>query len=210
MARNLEPKCKQERREGCKLSLKGEKSFSAKHPIIKRPYGPGFHGPSTKPKKKSGYGIRLREKQKVKAIYRLLEKEFYRYYTTAAKAKGVAGDNLIKLLEMRLDNIIYRLGYADSRDAARQILRHGHFLLNGKKCDLPGVQTKVGDVISVKQSYLNKPYWKERVEKINKGERPGWLSMDPANMVGRIVAVPTKNDLTVPFDTALVIEFYSR
>jgi len=212
MARNLKPKCKQERREGVKLGLKGEKSFSSKHPIIKRPYAPGQHGPSAnmKMKKVSGYGVRLREKQKVKKIYRLLEKEFRRYYDDAFRASGVTAEILIKLLESRLDNVVYRLGYADSRDASRQLVRHGHILINGKKCDIPSYRTKVGEVFTVKKSVLDKPYWKNRAEKLGKIDLPGWLSMNSDTFTGKIVALPEKNDLSVPFDPALIIEFYSR
>lgn len=210
MGRNLQPKCKQERREGVKLFLKGEKNFSPKNPIIKRPYPPGVHGPTSKIKRLSGYGIRLREKQKAKKIYRLLEKQFHKYYVEAGKLAGETSENLIRLLETRLDNIVFRLGYADSRDQARQLVNHGHILVNGKRTGIASHQVKVGDLISIKKPYLEKPYWKNRLLKLEKAETPGWMTLDAKTFEGKIVSLPKKEDLSAPFDPTLIIEFYSR
>ncbi len=211
MGRNLEPKSKQERREGMKLGLKGEKGLSAKSPVVKRPYPPGMHGPASKKGHRlSGYGIRLREKQKAKAIYRLLEKEFRGYFMKANKQAGDTSENLLRLLETRLDNAVYRLGLAVSRDQARQLVNHGHFLVNGKPVTIPGYILKVGQKIVIKPVYLGKPFWQERLPKLAKAERPGWLSFDLSNYEGQMVSRPEKNDLIVPFDPTFIIEFYSR
>jgi len=160
MGRNLDPKCKQERREGVKLYLKGEKSYSSKNPLVKRDYPPGMHGPQLAKSRSrlSGYGKQLREKQKAKKMYRLLEKQFKNYYLQASRLSGNTTENLLRLLEQRLDNVVYRLGFAVSRDTARQIVNHGHIFVDGKKVVTPSYQVKVGQEISVKPSLLNKPY----------------------------------------------------
>jgi len=211
MARDLRPKSKQERREGTKLFLKGEKNFSPKNPIVKRPYPPGVHGPAkAKFNKLTGFGIRLREKQKAKRTYRLLEKDFHKYFVEANRQTGDTQQNLIKLLEKRLDNVVYRLGLADSRDQARQLVNHAHFLVNNKKVSIPSLQIKVGDIIKVREQFIAKKFWEERLAKLDKVETPGWVSLDAKKLEGKVVTEPTKEDLNVPFDLNLIIEFYSR
>ncbi|MCX6785576.1 MAG: 30S ribosomal protein S4 [Candidatus Komeilibacteria bacterium] len=211
MGRNLDPKCKQERREGMKLFLKGEKSMSPKNPLIKRPYPPGMHGPAgMKGKRMSGYGTRLREKQRAKKIYRLMEKDFHKYYVLAGKAQGDTSENLLRFLELRLDNVIYRLGLADSRDSARQLVNHGQFLVNNKRVTIPSYQVKSGDLITLKKSVVAKPYWVARSEKLAKVETPGWLALNAAAVEGKVISLPSKQELVAPFDPTLIIEFYSR
>lgn len=211
MGRDLRPKIKQERREGVRLSLKGDKNLSAKHPMIKRPYPPGMHGPQMKGKRLSGYGTRLREKQKARKTYRLLERAFHNYFVKADKQIGNTSENLMKLLETRLDNIVYRLGFAVSRDAARQVVSHGHMEVNGRKVTVPSYQAKAGDAISVKKSFLVKKYWQEALPKAAKADHPGWLSYNEQTATGSVVAMPAKSDFAnAPFDPTMIIEFYSR
>lgn len=210
MGRNLEPKSKQERREGVKLFLKGEKNMSPKNPLVKRPYPPGMHGPNMKGRRLSGYGERLREKQKAKKTYRLLEREFHRYFVKASQLAGSNSENLLRLLETRLDNAVYRLGLADSRDSARQLVNHGHILVNSKVLSVPSASVKVGDQITVKQSAVKNKYWQDRLPRMAKAEAPGWLALNAAEPSGKVVSMPAKDDLVAPFDPTLIIEFYSR
>ncbi|MDP2586560.1 MAG: 30S ribosomal protein S4 [Candidatus Komeilibacteria bacterium] len=211
MGRNLEPKSKQERREGVNLFLKGEKNTSPKNPMIKRPYPPGMHGPNLKKgKRQSGYGERLREKQKAKKTYRLLEREFHRYFVKAGKMAGNTSENLIKLLETRLDNVIYRLGFADSRDSARQLVNHGHITVNSKVLGIPSANVNVGNIIGIKPSAMVNKYWQDRLPKLAKVETPGWLSLNAVEFNGKMVSLPAKDDLVSTFDPTLIIEFYSR
>ena len=209
MGRNLDPKSKQERREGVNLFLKGEKNFSPKNPVVKRLYPPGMHGPTSRTRL-SGYGTRLREKQKAKKIYRLLERQFRNYFFKASQTTGDTAQNLVRLLETRLDNVVYRLGLAASRDQARQLVNHGHFLVNGKRVSIPSYQARSGDIITVKPLYLKKRYWQEMIPKFAKVETPGWLTFDSQKIEGKVVALPAGEDLTVPFESALIVEFYSR
>jgi len=210
MGRDLSPKGKQERREGVKLFLKGEKSLSPKSPVVKRPFPPGQHGPNKRVRRLSGFGMRLREKQKAKKTYRLLEKQFHKYYIKASNQVGDTSENLLRLLETRLDNIVYRLGLAESRDQARQLVNHGHLMVNGRKVDIPSFQVKVGDQIEVKEAYRKKTFWQTRALKLTKVEVPGWLTFSPEDFSGKMVAVPGKDELQAPFDAKLIIEFYSR
>ncbi len=210
MGRNHEPKSKQERREGVNLFLKGERSNSPKNSLIKRPYPPGMHGPNMKMKRLSGYGLGLREKQKAKKTYRLLEREFHRYYVKANNLAGNTAENLLRLLETRLDNIIYRLGMADSRDSARQLVSHGSILVNNKKLRIPSAAVAVGSLIGIKPSAMVNKYWQDRLPKLAKVETPGWLSLNAAEFTGQVVSSPAKDDLASPFDPTLIIEFYSR
>ncbi len=210
MARNLDPKCKQCRRESAKLFLKGEKCFSPKCPILKRDYPPGFHGTSKRRRRISSYGQQLRGKQKAKRIYRLLEKQFKNYYLKAVKIKGDTSENLLQLLERRLDNVVYRLGFASSRDNARQLISHGHITVNKRKVFIPSYQVKVGQEIDIKKSSLTKPYWQSQLPRLSKVEAPGWLSLDAENHIAKIISLPEKEDLVVPFDPTLIIEYYSR
>jgi small subunit ribosomal protein S4 len=210
MARNLDPKCKQCRREGIKLFLKGEKCFSPKCPLIKRNYPPGAHGPNKKFSHFSAYGKQLREKQKAKRSYRLLEKQFKNYYLKSLKSSGDTVENFLRLLEMRLDNIVYRLGLAGSRDLARQLINHGHILVNDKKVTIPSYQVRVGQEIGLKKKSLEIPQFKEQLDRLKKIEVPGWLSLTPEQSTGKVAALPKKEELALPFDPTLIIEFYSR
>lgn len=212
MGRNLDPKCKQERREGVRLYLKGEKSYSSKNPMVKRDYPPGMHGPTAAKTRSrlSGYGKQLREKQKAKKMYRLLEKQFKNYYLQASRLSGDTVENLLRLLEKRLDNVVYRLGFAVSRDTARQIVNHGHILVNGHKVTIPSYQVKIGQEIRVAPALLNKPYWQTQLQKMAKQEVPGWLSLKLEECAGQVVSNLNKSDLAIPFDPTLIIEFYSR
>jgi len=210
MARNLDPKCKQCRRESTKLFLKGDKCFSSKCPMLKRDYAPGIHGVNNKRRRASSYGSQLREKQKAKRLYQILEKQFKNYYIRATQMSGDVSESLMQLLERRFDNIVYRLGFATSRTTARQLINHGHITINGKKVTIPSYQLKVGDEITIKKSYLEKSFWKTQVEKLGKNDVPGWLNFDLAKKTGVVVSLPKKDDFTVPFDVTLIIEFYSR
>ena len=210
MGRDLRPKIKLERREGTRLGLKGEKNSSAKHPMNKRPYPPGMHGPNLKNRRLSGYGTRLREKQKAKKMYRLLEKAFHNYYFQANKQTGNTSENLLRLLETRLDNVVYRLGLATSRDMARQLVTHGQISVNGRKVNIPSFEVKSGSVIGVRKAVAGKKFWQEIMPKFPKIDVPGWLSFNEKTLEGTMVAIPQKNELNVPFDVTMIIEFYSR
>ena len=213
MARNLDPKCKQCRREGVKLFLKGDKCFSIACPMLKRDYAPGVHGPASKKGRKkriSSYGIQLREKQKAKRTYRLMERQFKLYFTKASKMPGDTSENLLQILELRLDNLVYRLGFATSRDLARQLVTHGHITIDGKKAIIPSIQIKVGQKISVSATANDKAYWKTQLPKLAKVEIPSWLALDSAKHEGQLVSVPTRQDLPISFDPTMIVEFYSR
>ncbi|MDP2683874.1 MAG: 30S ribosomal protein S4 [bacterium] len=211
MGRNLNPKCKQCRRVGEKLFLKGERCFSGKCAMVKRNYPPGHHG-SQRSSRLSEYGQQLKEKQKVLKSYRLLEKQFSNYLIKAKKIKeGTTGNNLLKLLESRLDNVIYKLGIVKSRDRARQIVNHGHILLNGRKIDIPSYQVKINDEIAIKPSILTKKSYQELMKKINKKDLPTWLSyIDEKELKAKVLSEPSNEDLPDGFDMAAVVEFYSR
>jgi len=209
MARNLDPKCKQCRREGKKLFLKGEKCLSSKCPLIKRNYPPGLHGIKGKPRLTT-YGIQLREKQQAKRMYGLLEKQFKKYYEMAIKKKGETGDNLLRLLELRLDNVVYRLGLVKSRNLARQLISHSHFIVNDKKVNIPSYQVKIGDVIKLKERSLKNPVFEEKVKNLKIEEMPDWLSWDPKNFTVKIVKDPVDDKLRNIINTKIIIEFYSR
>jgi len=208
MARNLNPKCKQCRREGVKLFLKGERCYSPKCPMVKRKYPPGMHGSRLR-KRISPYGLQLREKQKMKRIYRILERQFRNYFEKAQRKKGDTGINLLILLETRLDNVIYRANFAESRDAARQMVNHGHFKVNNRKVDIPSYQVKPKDVISLKE----KSRLKTKIQGIIKAkeeECPDWLSIDEKNLKIKINDLPKEEDLPKNIDTKLIVEYYSR
>lgn len=209
MARNLNPKCRQCRREGIKLFLKGERCYSPKCTMIKKKYPPGLHG-IKRQIKSSGYGLQLREKQRAKKIYRILEKQFENYFKKAQKLKGDTGQNLLKLLELRLDNVIYRTNLFSSRDKARQIVSHGHVLVNEQKVNIPSYQVKKGQKIKFKEDSLFKHLKEEQKEKKGKLEIPKWLSMDEKKLEFKIVEEPSDKDLLQNIDTKLIVEYYSR
>lgn len=205
MAKSTSPDCKQCRREGCKLFLKGERCLT-KCSFDKRPVVPGQHG--TARKKISEYGIQLREKQKVRRAYGMLEKQFRNYYEKAAASKESTGFALLKMLELRLDNVIYRVGLGVSRAEARQIVNHGHITVNGKKVNIPSYQVKVGDVIAVKES-------KQALEmfaslKGLKVNTPKWLEFDTNSLTGKVLALPEREDIDLNIQEHLIVEYYSR
>jgi len=209
MAINLGPQCKQCRREGKKLFLKGERCFTPKCAMVKRNYPPGVHGVRGK-SRLTEYGLQLREKQKAKRIYGILERQFRNYYRKAIKKKGDTGEILFQFLELRLDNIIYRLGFARSRKLARQLVSHGHFLVNGKKVNIPSYELKPGDTINIRESSLKLFPFRNLSEELKKQEIPSWLSLDLKTLQGKILNKPTKEDLGEIFDVKLIVEYYSR
>jgi small subunit ribosomal protein S4 len=206
MARYTGPDCRQCRREGMKLFLKGDRCYTDKCAFSRRGYAPGQHGASRK--KLSNYGLQLREKQKAKRIYGILEKQFRTYYERAEGMKGVSGENLLKLLEMRLDNVVYRLGYGNSRTEARQLVNHGHFLVNGKKVDIASFKVSVNDVITVSEKSRASERFKVFAE--NPKTLPNWLAATPENFEGRIVSEPARTDIDVPVNETLIVELYSK
>jgi small subunit ribosomal protein S4 len=209
MARYTGPVCKLCRREGMKLFLKGERCFTPKCAIERRNQPPGQHGQRRRGKV-SDYGLQLREKQKARRTYGILEKQFARHFEMAEKRPGVTGDNLLQILETRLDNIIYRLGIADSRPQARQVVSHGHILVNGTKTDIPSYLVKPGDTIAVRPEHIGDEYFKVVQVNIGRKDIPSWLTLDPATLSGRIVTLPARNDLDVNINEQLIVEFYSR
>ncbi len=208
MARTIEPDCRQCRREGCKLFLKGERCTTKKCAMERRPVIPGQHGNSRRRVTFSEYGSQLREKQKVKRMYGVLEKQFRDYYEEAERMKGVTGENMLSLIERRLDNVVYRMGIGASRSHCRQIVNHGHITVNGKRVNIPSYQVKVGDVIAVKEN-------KQELEsfKAIKGMKivmPKWLEFDTNTLTGKIVALPARDDIDADIKEQLIIELYSR
>ena len=209
MGRNLEPKCKQCRREGEKLYLKGEKCLGGKCPVVRRAFPPGQHGPTSRARQ-TPFGEQLREKQKAKRIYGLMERQFHNYFAKAATQKGDTGVFLKQFLELRLDNTLYRLGFAKSRKQARQMATHGLFTVNGKYVDIPSYQLRPGDVVGIKDTKKAKGIFKELGERLSKVQTPGWLALDVANMTGKVINRPTAEELDKSFDAKLIVEFYSR
>ena len=208
MARYTDAKCRLCRREGSKLYLKGDRCYTDKCAVARRAYAPGQHGQSRK--KMSGYGIQLREKQKVRRIYGILERQFRAYFEEAERQKGVTGENLLRLLELRLDNVVYRMGFGDSRAEARQLVRHGHFTVNGKKVDIPSYQTGLNDLIAVKPGSKSTEKFKELAENAAGKTAPQWLSINAEMMEARIVALPAREDIDLPIEEHLIVELYSR
>ena len=208
MARYRASVCRLCRREGLKLFLKGERCYTDKCAIERRNYPPGEHGQGRI--KFSEYSLQLREKQKLKRMYRLLEGQFRRQFEKADRAKGVTGENLMLLLERRFDNMIYRLGFANSRAEARQLVRHGHFLVNDRKVDIPSALVKPGDVVTVRERSRKIARIQEALELSQRRGVPEWLEVDRANFTGRIRGLPARADLTMPINEKLVIELYSK
>lgn len=211
MARYIESVCKQCRREGMKLFLKGERCLSPKCAIERRAYAPGMHGRSGQFRRRpSDYGAQLREKQRARRIYGVLERQFRRYYEMALRTRGQTGANLLSILERRLDNVIYRLGFADSRAQARQLILHGHFSVNGRKTNIPSALVKAGDVIEVRESRKQNGYFRDLREVLEHRSIPDWLSLDAEQMRGSIMALPTREQIDVPLAEQLIVEYYSR
>ena len=210
MARYTGAVCKLCRREHQKLFLKGEKCYSAKCPIAQNRGIPGQHG--ARRHKLTEYGVQLREKQKAKRFYGVLEKQFAHYYELASKKPGVTGDNLMQILETRLDNVVYRLGFAVSRAEARQLIIHGHFTVNGAKVDIPSYLIKEGDVIAIKEKSKDSVKNKAILESTESKPLPKWLECDRANnaYVGKVVALPTIEDVDLPLEVHLIVELYSK
>lgn len=206
MARYTGATCRLCRREGMKLFLKGDRCFTDKCAFDRRNYAPGQHGASRK--KVSNYGLQLREKQKAKRIYGVLESQFRTYYEKAEHMKGITGENLLKLLEIRLDNVAYKLGYGASRSEARQLVTHGHFLVNGKKVDIASYKVSVNDVISISEKSRGTEKFKTFAE--NPKTLPKWIEANPENFEGKIVAEPTREDIDVPVNETLIVELYSK
>ncbi len=209
MARYTGESCRVCRREGEKLFLKGSRCYTDKCAITRRAYAPGQHG--QKRKKQSEYGTQLREKQKAKAFYGVLESQFRKYFEEAARSKGVTGTRLLQILESRLDNVVYRLGLATSRAQARQLVRHGHFEVNGVKVNIPSYLTKVGEVVKVKESSANSEIFKQIIEATENGRPvPTWLESDLSNKTGKIVALPARDEIDLPVQEHLIVELYSK
>ena len=206
MSRYTDANCKLCRREGQKLFLKGERCYSSKCALERRNYAPGQHGQARK--KMSDYGIQFREKQKAKRFYGLQETQFRNLYEKAAKKAGKTGENLLILLETRMDNVVFRLGFASSRKEARQLVTHGHFTVNGKKADIPSMELKAGDVIRVKEKSQSSPKFKEVKEMAI--TVPSWMSVDVEKLEGKVVSVPTRADIDTPVAEHLIVELYSK
>jgi small subunit ribosomal protein S4 len=209
MARYIGPVCRLCRREGMKLFLKGERCYTEKCAIEKRNVPPGQHGRGRKAKL-VGYGVQLREKQKVKRTYGVLENQFRRYFEAADRQKGITGDLLLQMLERRLDNVIYRLGLATSRPQARQLVRHGHFTVNGRKVDIPSYALRQGDTVAVKPSSGENTTIAHAMEEVKGRGIPEWLSFDPATRTGRVTQLPTREQINLPVQEQLIVELYSK
>ncbi|MBV9504200.1 MAG: 30S ribosomal protein S4 [Acidobacteriia bacterium] len=210
MARYIGPVCRQCRREGMKLYLKGERCHSDKCAIEKRNFVPGQHGKDRKAKL-VGYGLQLREKQKVRRVYGVLERQFRNTFERAAHQKGITGDNLMAGLERRLDSAIYRMGFATSRPQARQIVRHGHIELNGRKCNIPSAQVKPGDVISVRETSKNNPTILGARDATAHAPAPNWIDVDRDGLTGRIQGLPKRDELVqIQLNEQLIVELYSK
>jgi small subunit ribosomal protein S4 len=192
-----------------KLFLKGERCYTEKCAIEKRNFVPGQHGKARKAKL-AGYGIQLREKQKVKRIYGVLEDQFRGYFESADRQRGITGETLLQLLERRLDNVAYRLGLGTSRPQARQLVRHGHFLVNGRKVDVPSYSVKVGDVVTVRATSQKAPAILHAMEEVKGRGIPGWLSFDANAMAGRVMSLPTREQINLPVQEQLIVELYSK
>ncbi len=208
MARYTASVCRQCRREGQKLYLKSERCFTPKCPVERRSYAPGEHGQSKK--KISEYGVQLREKQKARRIYGVLETQFRRYFRLAAKKKGVTGETLLQLLERRLDNVVYRLGFGGSRPEARQMVRHGHFRVNGRKVNIPSFLVKEGDIVEVAERTRELPKMKRLVEIAKSRAVPEWLELDADNMRAKVARLPRREEIDVPIQEHLIVELYSK
>ena len=209
MARYTGPVCRLCRREGMKLFLKGERCYTGKCAIDRRAYAPGQHG-QARAKKPTEYGLQLREKQKARRLYGVMEKQFRHYFDEAARQKGVTGENLLVLLERRLDNVVFHLGFASSRPEARQLVNHGHFTVNGKKVDIASYSVRAGEVIAVKEGSKSSPRMKQLLENLGSRTVPGWISLDANTAAGTIVALPTREDIQLPIQEHLIVEKYSR
>jgi len=210
MARYTGPACRLCRRFEVKLMLKGERCSTPKCPLEKRNVPPGGRSLSRRRSRISNRGLQLREKQKVRFCYGVLERQFRRFFSEAKKGHGTTGDNFLILLERRLDNVVYRLGFADSRAQARQIVRHGHIVVNGRKTDIPSFLVKSGDVIKWRDASTKTEYYKRVAEEIEEKFVSSWLSLDKESMTGRVLNLPGKDDIEAVFNAKAIVEYYSR
>ena len=210
MARYIGPVCRQCRREGMKLYLKGERCHSEKCAIEKRNFIPGQHG-KERAKKIVGYGLQLREKQKVRRVYGILERQFRTTFEKAALQKGITGENLMVNLERRLDSVIYRMGFGTSRAQSRQVVRHGHIDLNGRKCNIPSAHVKIGDIVSVRESSKNNPTILSARDATAHAPAPNWIDVDREALKGRVQSLPKRSDLVqIQLNEQLIVELYSK
>jgi len=208
LGRYTGPVCRLCRREGTKLFLKGSRCYSDKCAVDRRSEPPGQHGQSRR--KPSNYGLQLREKQKARRVYGVYEGQFRRYFARAARSKGVTGTLLLQLLERRLDNVVFRMAFTDSRSEARQLVRHGHFEVNGRKVDIPSFQVKEGDIVAVREKSRSVPVIQSAAEAGNQRTVPGWLSVDFSNLRGTVLRVPLREEIDAPVTEQMIIELYSR
>lgn len=208
MARYTESVCRLCRREGAKLFLKGTRCYSKKCAFERRPTPPGQHG--VRRRKVGDYGLQLREKQKVRRVYSVLERQFKNYFDTAEARPGVTGENLLRMLELRLDNVVYRMGFAPSRAAARQLATHGHFAVNGRATNIASYQLKPGDRIEVRESHREREPFKVAKETLRSHQAPEWLSIDAAKLAGTILDQPRRDQMPLDLNEQLVVEYYSR
>lgn len=213
MARYTGPVCKLCRREGEKLFLKGDRCLSPKCPFEReRGYPPGEHGRLARFRRRrpSDYSRQLRAKQKARRVYGVLERQFRRYFREAERRPGLTGENLLTLLESRLDNVVYRLGFADSRAQARQLVGHGHFVVNGRRTNISSYTVRPQDAITVRDGSRKRTYFKERAERLDEGAVPNWLSLDAKTMTARVLKVPARDDIETTLNEHLIVEYYSR
>jgi small subunit ribosomal protein S4 len=208
MARYTEAVCRLCRREGTKLFLKGTRCYTKKCAFERRPSPPGQHG--VRRRKMGDYGIQLREKQKVRRVYSVLERQFHNYFVEAGNRDGVTGENLLRFLESRLDNVVFRLGFATSRAQARQLVAHGHFAVNGVPTDVPSYQLKPGDRIEVRESRREREPFKIVKETLRSHQAPEWLSLEPARLAGAVLSLPRRDQMPLDLNEQLVVEYYSR
>ena len=208
MSRYTGPVCRQCRREGTKLFLKGDRCYTEKCGVERRAYPPGQHGQGRA--RFSDYGVQLREKQKVKRMYGLLEKQFSQTMYRATRMKGRTGENLLSLLERRLDNVVFRMGFATSRAEARQLVRHGHFTVNGRKASIPSMTLREGDIVQLRERSQKVARISGALEALEGKSVPGWLETDKANFAGKVKSLPAREDITMPIQEQLIVELYSR
>ena len=208
MARYTGPVCRLCRRETIKLFLKGDRCFTDKCAVERRAYAPGQHGQGRA--KVSDYAVQLREKQKVRRIYGVLERQFRGYYERAARMKGVTGENLLQLLERRLDNVVFRLGLSGSRKESRIMVTHGHFLVNGHPVNIPSYIVRAGDVVELREKSRSLLRFQELAQALDRKGVPGWLELDKAGLKGRVAAMPAREDIALPVNESLIVELYSK
>ena len=210
MARYTGPSCRLCRREGCKLYLKGERCMSDKCALARREQAPGQHGAGSGRRRVKEYSLQLREKQKAKRYYGILEKQFENYFKKADRKEGQTGENLLTMIERRLDNVVYRMGMADSRKEARQLVLHEHFTVNGKKVNIPSYEVRKGDVIALKETSRKSDKFKVLIENITARTVPSWMNVDKENIVATITELPKREDVDFPFEEHLIVELYSK